>query len=210
MFSHRSYVTNALDYNYRLRSVIGQEDNFTVNKWKCFDTQVRDTYLWSWMIPQSLVDYTDMGRIICCILDNVYVPSMSMKYSIGSLTTYFHTSMVVHSWTNNHLQIHNLIHGNILFSSSKKQQNGKVSLNNGILGVDCKMTINMLMKHLIIAVRYFYIIDLLIYERISKVIYNPIKTMKSDYLTKTIQGTLICINKLKSTKVNGIKSIRSK
>ena len=35
-----SCVTNSMDYNYKLRSVIGQEDNFTVKKWKWFDTQV--------------------------------------------------------------------------------------------------------------------------------------------------------------------------
>ena len=34
----------------------------------------------------------------------------------------------------------------MLSSSSKKQHNRKVSLNNGILGVDYKMTINMLIN----------------------------------------------------------------
>ena len=52
--------------------------------------------------------------------------------------------MVVHPGSNDHLQIHNSIHGNMLSFSSKKQQNRKVSLNNGILEVDYKMTINML------------------------------------------------------------------
>ena len=104
------------------------------------------------MISRALVDYTDMGTIISCILDNVYAPSVSMKDSIGSITSYFHTSVVIHPGSNDLLRIRNLIHGNMLSSSLKKQRNGKVSLNNGILGVDYKMTINMLMKHLYIAV----------------------------------------------------------
>ena len=49
------------------------------------------------------------------------------------------------------------MYGNMLSSSLKKQQNDKVSLKNDILGVDYKMTINMLMKHLYIAVQYFHI-----------------------------------------------------
>ena len=88
------------------------------------------------MISPSLVDYTNLGRIIVCILDNVYAPSMSMKDSIGSITSYFHTSMVVHPGSNDHLRIRYLIHGNMLSSSLKKQRNGKVSLKNGIIGVD--------------------------------------------------------------------------
>ena len=105
------------------------------------------------MISRALVDYTNVGRIIGRILVDVYIPSVSMKDSIGFIISYFHTSMVVHPGSNDCLQIRNLIHGNILSSSLKKQQNGKFPLNNGILGVDYKITINMLMKHLYIAVR---------------------------------------------------------
>ena len=61
--------------------------------------------------------------------------------------------MVVNPGSNDHLQILNVIHENILLSSLKKQWNGKVSLKNGILGVDYKMTINMLRKHLYITVQ---------------------------------------------------------
>ena len=98
----------------------------------------------------------------------------------------------------------------MLFSSSKKQRKGKVSLKNGLKGVDYKMTINMLMKNLYIVVRYFYITNRLISGDISRVIYKPTKTMKSNYFTQAIQGKLININKLELTKVNVIKSIRSK
>ena len=43
-------VLKAMDYNYKLRSVIGREDNCSVTKWTWFDKQVRDTFLCSWMI----------------------------------------------------------------------------------------------------------------------------------------------------------------
>ena len=113
------------------------------------------------MISWSLVDYINMGRIIGHILDNVYTQSVSMKDNIGSITSYFHTSMVVHLGSNDYLRINNVIHRNILSSPLKKQQNRKVALNNNLLGVDCKMAINMLMQHLYIAVQYFYITNLL-------------------------------------------------
>ena len=98
----------------------------------------------------------------------------------------------------------------MLSSSLKKQRNGKVSLNNGILGVDYKITITILIKHLYIDVQYFYIINQLISGKISRVIYKPTKTMKSDYFTQTIQGKLTNINKLKLTAINSIRSIGSK
>jgi len=174
-----SYVMNALDYKYKLRSVIGREDDFTANKWKWFDTQVRDTFLWSWMISWALVDYTDMGSIIGRVLDNVYALSVSMKDSIGSITYYFHTSMVVHPGSNDYLRIRNLIHGNILSSSSKKQRNGKVSWKNFVLRIDYQLTINLLMKQLYIAVRYFYIINRLTLEEDYQAIYTPTVTTKN-------------------------------
>ena len=133
-----------------------------------------------------------------------------MKDSIGSITSYFHTSLVLHSRSNDHLRIGNLIHSNMLSSSSKTQQNGKVSLKNGIIGVAYKMTMNMLMKHLYIAIQYFYITNELIYGKISRIIYKPNKTMKSDYFIQTIQGKLIDINKLGLTNIKSIKSIGSK
>ena len=148
---------NGMDFKYKLRSMIGREDDFTTNKRTRFDKQVHTTSLWSWMISQVLVDYTDMGRIIGRILDNILAPYVSMNNSIGSITTYFHTSMIVNPGSNNHLRILNLIHGNMLSSLSKKERNGKFPLKNGILGVHYKMTINMLMKYLYITVRYFYI-----------------------------------------------------
>ena len=67
----------------------------------------------------------------------------------------FHTSMVLHPGSNDHLRICKFIHEGLLSSSSNKQQNRKVPLNKAVLGVDYKLTINMLMKQLYIAVRYF-------------------------------------------------------
>ena len=62
-----SFLTNnVMDYNfnYKLRSVIGREDNFTTNKRELFDTQVCATLLWIWMISQALVEYINIGRSI--------------------------------------------------------------------------------------------------------------------------------------------------
>ena len=108
------------------------------------------------MIPRALVDYTNMGRIIGRILDEVQAPYVSAKNSIGTITSYVHTSMVVHPGSNDHLQTRNLMHGDMSSSSSQKKMNGKVSLKTGIIAVGYKMKINMLMKHLFVAVRYFF------------------------------------------------------
>ena len=85
-----------MDYNYKLRSVIGQEDDFTANKWTWFNKQVCDIFLCSWMISRVLVNYTDTGRAIGCILAEVYEPSVSTRDSIGSTTSFFNTSIVLH------------------------------------------------------------------------------------------------------------------
>ena len=65
-------MLDTTDYNYKLRSVIGREDDSNATKWKWFDKQVRDTFLCSWMISRKLVDYPNIGRAIGCILDKVY------------------------------------------------------------------------------------------------------------------------------------------
>ena len=104
------------------------------------------------MISRALVDYIDIGRAIDCILDKVYAPSITMRDSIGSTTSFFHTSMVLHPGSNDHVRIHKFIHKGLLYSLSKKQQNRKVLLNNVVLGIDYKLTTNMLIKQLYIAV----------------------------------------------------------
>ena len=118
--------------------------------------------------------------------------------------------MVVHPGSNDHLRIRNLIHGDMLSLLSKKQRNGKVSLKNGIIGIDNKMIINTLMKHFYVAVRYFYITNRLIPRDISRVIYKLIEVMESNYFTQALQRKLININKLELMTVNVIKSIKSK
>ena len=145
-------MLNTTDYNYKLRSVIGQDDDSKVTKWTCFNKQVHDTFLSSWMISRKLVDHTTIGRAIGRILDSVYAPSMLMRDSIGSATSFFHTSMVLCPGPDDHLCIRKFIYEGLLSSLSKKQQNGKVSLNNVVLGFDYKLSINMLMNPLIIAV----------------------------------------------------------
>ena len=78
----------------------------------------------------------------------VYPPSVSMRDSIGSTTSFFHTSVVVHPGSDDHLRIRKFIHKDLLSSLSKIQQDEKVSLNNVVLGFDYKLLINMLMKQL--------------------------------------------------------------
>ena len=165
-------------------------------KWTWFNKQVRDTFLCSWMISRKLVDHTNIGRAIGCILDMVYAPSVSMRDSIGSTTSFFHTSMVVNPGSNDHLRIRKFIHEGLLYSLSKKQQNGEVSLNNVALGFNYKLSIIMLMKQLYIAVRYFYITNRLTMKGDYQAIYPPTTTTKSDYLTRTIAGKLIDIDKM--------------
>ena len=145
-------ILNANEYKYKLRSVIGREDESKVTKLTWFNKQVRDTLLCSWTISQKLVNHINIGRAIEHLLDLVYAQSVGMRDSIGSTTSLFHTSMVVHPGLNDHLHICKFIHKGLLYSLSKKQQNRKVSLNNAALGSDCKSLINMLMKQLYIVV----------------------------------------------------------
>ena len=152
-------LLNANEYNYKLRSLIGQEDESKVTKWTWLNKQVHDTLFCSWMISRKLVDGTNIGRAIGRVPDIVYAPSAGIKNSVRSTTSFFHTSMVVNSGSNDHLRIRKFIHKGLLSSLSKKQQNGKVSMNNVTLGFDYKLSINMLMKQLYIAVRYFYVLN---------------------------------------------------
>ena len=59
-------VLNTNKYNYKLRSVIGREDESKVTKWMWFNKQVHDTLLCSWMIPGKLIDQINIGRAIGC------------------------------------------------------------------------------------------------------------------------------------------------
>ena len=162
------------------------------------------------MTSRQLVDGSNIGRAIGRLLDLVYAPSAGMRSSVGSTTSFFHISMVVNPRSNDHLHIHKFIHKGLLSSLSKKQQNGKVSLNNVALGFNYKLLINMLIKQLYIAVQYFYITNQLTLEKDYQAIYTPTTTTRSDYLTKTIDEKLIDINKLEMNKMNSTKSIVSK
>ena len=68
----------------------------------------------------------------------------------------------------------------------------------------------MLMKELYIDVQYLYITNWLTLEKDYQAIYTPTETTKNNYLTKTIDGELININKLELNKMNSTKSIISK
>ena len=108
-------LLNANEYNYKLRSVIGGEDKFKVTKWTWFNKQVRDTLLCSWMISRKLVNQTNIGRAIGHLLDLVYAPSTGIRDSIGSTTSFFHTSMVVHPGLDDHLRIRNYTQRFVIF-----------------------------------------------------------------------------------------------
>ena len=82
-------VLNTTEYNYKLRSVIGLEDESKVIKWTWFNKQVHDTFLCSWMISRNLVDHTNIERAIGCLLDMVYAPFASMRDSLVSATLFF-------------------------------------------------------------------------------------------------------------------------
>ena len=114
------FLLNANEYNYKLRSVIGREDESKATKWTWFNRKVRDTLLCSWVISRKLVDHTNIGRAIRLLLDLVYAPSMGMKDCVGSTTSFFCTSMVVHPGSNDHLRIRKFIHNGLLSSLSKK------------------------------------------------------------------------------------------
>ena len=122
--------------------MIGQEHDSKVMKWTWFNKQGFDTFLCSWMISRKLVDHTNIGRAIGHILDNVYAPSVSMRDNIESATSFFHTLMVLHPESDDHLRIHKFIHKGLLSSLSKKQQNGKfhgIMLSSKLI-TNCRLT----------------------------------------------------------------------
>ena len=65
----------------------------------------------------------------------------------------------------------------------------------------------MLMKQLYITVQYFYITNQLTLEEDYQAIYTPTATTQRNYLTKTIDGELIDINKLEMNEINSTKTI---
>ena len=203
-------LLNTNEYNDKLRSVIGQEYVSEVTKWTWFNQQVRDTLFCSWMASQKLVDGPNIWRAIGRLLDLVYAPSAGMRNSGESTTSFFHTSMVVNFGLNDHSRIREFIHEGLLSLLTKEHENGKVSLNNAALGFDYTLSINMLMKQLYIAVRYFYVLSQITLKDDCHVVYVPLANTKSGYLTKTIDGELIDINKLELNEMNSTTSIVSK
>ena len=83
-------------------------------------------------------------------------------------------------------------------------------MDNAALGFDHKLSINMLMKKIYIAVRYFYVLSWITLEEDCHIVYAQSANTKSEYLTKTIDGELIDINKLEMNEMNSTKTIVSK
>ena len=136
------------------------------------------------------------GRVIGCLIATVQTLSASGNDSNGTITSYAYESLAVHSEYSNHIWMCNSVHGDMLSLSLKKDRSGKLSLKTGIIRIDHKMTIDTLLKHFYIAVWYFYITNRLISGDISRVIYKPTETMKSNYFTQALQGKLFHINKM--------------
>ena len=66
------------------------------------------------------------------------------------------------------------------------------------------------MKQLYIAVQYFYVLNHITLEEDCHIVYAQSANTKNEYLTKTIDGELIDINKLEMNEMNSTKSILSK
>ena len=119
-------------------------------------------------------------------------------------------SFAVHLESSSHIGICNIVHGNMLSLSSNKNRNEKVSLKTRLIGVDNKMTIDMLMRHFYIAVQYFYITNPFISGDIDRVIYKPTEIIKNNYFVQALQRKLFHINKMELMNMYVIKSIESK
>ena len=130
------------------------------------------------MIARKLVDHTNIGRAIDRILNMVYAPSVSMRDSIGSATSFFYTSMIVHPGSDDHFRIRKLIHEGLLSSLSEKQKHGTVSLNNVALGFNYKLSINMLMKNYTLLYDTFIFFIQLIWKKIIKLSTHQLQLQK--------------------------------
>ena len=130
-----------------------------------------------------------------------------MRDSVGSTTSFFHTSMVVHPGLDDHLCLRKFMHKSLLSSLSKRYYHGKVSLNNAALGFDHKLFIKMPKKKLYITIWYFYVLNRITLEDDCHVVYAPSVNTQNEYLTQTIDLELININKLEMNKMNSTKSI---
>ena len=86
--------------------------------------------------------------------------------------------MVMHSGLDDQLHICKFIRECLSSLLSKKQQHGKVLLNNAALGFDYKLLINMLMKQLYIAVRYFYVFNQILWKEIVKLFIHHLQIQK--------------------------------
>ena len=64
--------------------------------------------------------------------------------------------------------------------------------------------------HQALEMYYFYITNQLTLEEGYQAIYTPTTNIKSNYLTKTIDGELIDINELEMNEMNSTKNVVSK
>ena len=103
------------------------------------------TLLWIWMVSRTIVDYTEIGRIIGGLFYTVQGLLVLGTNNNEIITSHFHISLALYPESNYHVRMCDSVHRNMLSLSSKKKSSGKVSLKTSIIGFNNEMTINTLM-----------------------------------------------------------------
>ena len=109
--------------------------------------QIFITFLWTRVVSWTSLDYTKTGKVIGYLIDIFHLSSASGTISNGIMTLYVNVPFLVHLEPSSYIRMCNLVHGSMLSLALRKRKNGKVLLNNRLIGVDNKMTLHMLMKH---------------------------------------------------------------
>ena len=142
-----------------LKSEFGQTDVFTANKWTWVDIQICVTFLRTQVKSQALHDYTKTG---------VRLLSVSGTDSNEILTLHVLTSYALHSESRSHIGMSTLASGSMLSLSSEQKSSGRGSLKTGLIGVDNKMTLDMLIKHFYTAIQYYKYLPLFVLVGVFK------------------------------------------
>ena len=167
--------------------------------------------MWTRVKSRALHDYMKNERVIGCLKNTIQQPFVPRTGSNRILTLYVHIPFAVHPGSNSHIgTCTTLVHGSMLPLSSKQKSNGKSSSKARRIGVDNKMTLDMLMNRFYIVVQYFYITNQLISGDISGVIYKPTEVLENNCFTQTLERKLFHANKMELMNMYFIKSIKSK
>ena len=129
--------------------------------------------MWTRVKSRALHDYMKNERVIGCLKNTIQQPFVPRTGSNRILTLYVPVSFAVHSESSSHVEMYTSVHESMLYLSLKQKNSAKSLSKARLIGVDNKMTLDMLMKHFYIAVRYFYITNRLMTGNISRIIYKP-------------------------------------